>query len=151
MMRRQWKAWVTSFIGGLGIMILVSACSGLSQRPADSLYQDLGQQTGIAQLVDAFIVEIGYTRSVLHHFSDTDLDRFRQKLIEQLCMLSGGPCEYTGDSMLQVHQGMHITEAEFNAVVDALIRAMEKTNIAYPVQNRLLAELVPMRGEIIYR
>lgn len=66
-------------------------------------------------------------------------------------MLSRGPCEYTGDPMHVVHKGLNITERQFNAVVEDLQEAMVRLRLPEPAQNRLLARLAPLRGEIIYR
>ena len=36
----------------------------------------------------------------------------RQNLIDQICAGSGGPCTYTGKSMMEAHTGMNIQAAE---------------------------------------
>jgi len=38
-------------------------------------------------------------------------------LVDQICQATGGPCTYTGRSMPDALKGMHITEADFNALV----------------------------------
>ena len=100
---------------------------------------------------DIFIYEIGETVEVLHHFDDTDIDRFRAKQIEHICSLSGGPCEYTGDEMLDVHQGMNITDADFNAITNALIRALDQADVSISDRNRLLAIIASMHSQVVYK
>ena len=95
------------------LLVALSACQSITTKD-DSLYLALGGKSGITKIVDIFIYEIGETEQVLHHFEDTNLDRFREKQIEHLCLLSGGPCIYTGDEMIPVHEGMNIS-AYFNA------------------------------------
>lgn len=129
--------------------LFLGACS--TMQPADSLYSQLGEQEGIEQLTDAFIEHIQYDKEILPYFIKTDIVRFREKFIEQMCMISGGPCQYTGDSMSEVHGGMNINEHHFNALVDDLITAMESINLATGTQNQLLNLLAPMRKDIIYR
>lgn len=126
--------------------LLLCACAG---RP-NTLYTELGGKEGIEKIVDNFIDEFSYNREVIKHFEKTDFDRFRAKLIEQICNISGGPCEYTGQSMLEVHQKMNVSEAEFNSMVDDLYKAMQRANISVAAQNRLIALLAPMRSDIIY-
>ncbi len=132
--------------------LLVSACL-LAAGPAmaTTLYDDLGGKEGIAVVVDGFINEISYDQNIVKFFAQTDIKRLREKLEEQLCMVSDGPCEYTGDSMEDVHAGMQITTGEFNRVVELLQNAMNQAGVAYPVQNRLIKRLAPMRPEIIHR
>ncbi|WLQ11823.1 group 1 truncated hemoglobin [Hahella aquimaris] len=126
----------------------LTGCASVSQDA--SLYRALGGEQGIARLVDRFMEEISYSEEIAPFFVDTDPDRFREKLSEQLCNISGGPCEYTGDSMRDSHAGISISEADFNRTVDLLINAMNKEGVPYPTQNRLLKRLAPMRKDIIY-
>lgn len=129
-------------------VLMLWGCQSLS---SSSLYDELGGMPAIEKITDNFIEEISFDQHIMQHFKDSDIDRFRSKLIEQLCVESGGPCEYTGDSMVEVHTGMNISEAEFNRTVDLLINAMNKAGIPHTAQNKLLARLAPMRGDMIYR
>lgn len=105
----------------------------------------------MAKLVDSFINNIGHDEQIFHFFSDANVARFRDQFIVHICAVSDGPCNYTGDSMEDIHTGMNINEADFNRVVELLIDAMEDQNITFKTQNRLLARLAPMRGRIIHR
>ena len=116
-----------------------------------SLYEDLGGREGIATVVDNFITEISFDPSIYPFFSKTNVPRLREKLEEQFCMLSGGPCEYTGDTMEKVHTGMHISSAEFNRTVELLQSAMDDAGVPFTTQNRLIRLLAPLREEIIRR
>ena len=49
----------------------------------------------------------------------------RRLVIEQLCAATGGPCTYTGRSMEEAHSGLNLTDADFDAFVDDLVRAMD--------------------------
>lgn len=134
----------------MGILpFMLTACSALGTK--GSLYEQLGKQQGIVQLTDAFIEEIQYDKKILPYFIETDIARFREKFIEQICMISGGPCQYTGDSMAEVHGGMNINEHHFNALVDDLILAMESLQLKTGTKNQLIHLLIPMRKDIIYR
>lgn len=106
---------------------------------------------GITEITDNFIYEIGFDENIVRHFQETNLDRFREKFIEQVCEVSGGPCTYSGDTMLDVHTKMNVTEAEFNRTVDLLVAAMNRSRVPHRVQNQLLARLAPTREDIIYK
>lgn len=135
----------------LTALLMAALLSGCASRPDNALYLQLGELEGITGIVDSFINEIGNDPRIVDHFSETDPDRFREKLIEQFCSLSGGPCEYTGDSMKKVHAGHQFTETDFNALVEDLVAAMEKQAVPVTAQNRLLALLAPMRSETTYQ
>jgi len=130
----------------LCLLILNQSCASNHH----SLYSELGGQAKIEQIVDNFIAEIEFDVVIFEYFADSNVNRFREKLIEHLCMLTGGPCEYTGDSMEQVHAGMNITESHFNRGVDLFINAMTKADVPHATQNKVLAVLAPTRKEMIY-
>jgi len=127
------------------LALLAAGCA--SQQ---SLYDELGGKEGLDRISAHFIAGIPERPEVREHFEHTNLDRFYRLFSEHLCHVAGGPCEYTGDDMIETHEGMRITEAEFNEVVDLLISAMNREGIPQPVQNRLLHRLAPLRSEIIY-
>lgn len=125
----------------------LSACSSTSNQ---SVYTQMGGQQKVEEVVDNFITEIEFDPVIFEYFKDSDIGRFREKLIEHVCHLTGGPCEYTGDTMERVHGGMNITEADFNRGVDLFINAMDKANIPHPTQNKVLAILAKTRKQMLY-
>jgi len=132
-------------------LAFITACAAPGQTRDDSLYQDLGGRPGIETMVDGLLLKISENSRIVELFANTDPDRFHRTLTEQICELSGGPCAYTGDDMITVHTGMNITEAQFNSLVEDLVDVMEDQRIPVRAQNRLLALLAPMRGDIIRR
>jgi hemoglobin len=130
-------------------MLVLTGCGNMTLSDR-TLYEDLGQQQGISEIVDLFILEIANDERVLPHFADSNVQRFREMVIEHFCMVADGPCEYTGDSMIDVHAGMQINSAEFNAVVENLITAMDLAGTPIGAQNRLLERLSRLRSEIIH-
>lgn len=137
-------------IMAISTVMILAACQNVANGEK-SIFNELGGQAGIDTIVDNFITDIQQYPAISTHFEDSNMTRFRTKFSEHLCHVSGGPCEYTGDTMLQVHQGMNVNEAKFNQVVNMMIDAMNEAGIAVGVRNRLLAALAPMRADIIYQ
>lgn len=137
----------------LTLALGLAACSPTPPAPGadDSLYRALGGQPGITRIVEGLLSNIADNPKIVGHFAETDIDRLNAKLIEQFCVESGGPCEYSGDSMRDSHTGLNLTEADFNALVEDLLDAMHALKVPVTAQNRLLARLAPMRRDIIYR
>lgn len=133
------------------VLLALTGCAShtVTKPDSDDLYQALGAQAGIERIVANFIVRVGEDRRLRPFFEESDLDRFFEKFSEQLCEISGGPCRYTGDSMQRSHAGMNISEADFNRTVEVLIEAMNEAGVPYRTQNRLLARLAPMQGDIV--
>lgn len=132
-----------------GLALLSIALAACASKPSTTLYEEMGGQDTMVKLADQFIMEIAYDERVFPRFADSNVERFREKMIEHFCMITDGPCEYTGDSMIHVHAGMDINSAEFNAVVENLMAAMDKTGIALSAQNQLLERLATLRPEVM--
>jgi hemoglobin len=114
-----------------------------------TLYDDLGGEKGIARIVSAFLVRLAHDKVSSPFFARTNMDRFEKLLNEHLCQLSDGPCQYTGDSMRDVHRGHGISDAAFTALVQDLEMAMDDVRVPFYLQNRLLARLAPLHDEIV--
>ncbi|GAA4356837.1 group 1 truncated hemoglobin [Kangiella marina] len=131
--------------------VLSSAVMSCAYHQKPSLYQQLGEKEGIANVVDNLALLIASDPMLRPRFVDVDLFLFRTHLIEQLCKVSNGPCEYTGGSMKEVHRGLDISDAEFNRLVTHLREAMTKEQIPYVAQNELLSKLAPMHSDVTYQ
>lgn len=114
-----------------------------------SLYQKMGEKPALDNIIDNLINIIGQDDVVFSHFAQSNVTRFKDQLTVFLCHLADGPCQYKGDSMEDIHQGMYINKNEFNHFVELFIQAMDAADISYPVQNKLLARLAPLRKTII--
>jgi hemoglobin len=115
----------------------------------DPLFHDLGGRDGIATIVDDATVNFLADPRIKATFDNTNMDRFKGNLTDQLCVVAGGPCEYKGQSMHDAHKGLHLTNADFNALVEDLQAGMDKAGVPFATQNRLLARLAPMQHDVV--
>jgi hemoglobin len=51
--------------------------------------------------------------------------------------------------MSTVHKGLGLRNADFNALAEDLQIAMDRENVPYSAQNKLLAKLAPMQRVIV--
>lgn len=131
------------------IALLLSGCSHKTEKK--TLYERLGGGPGVSLLVETFLGIVAEDLRIVARFGNADIDRLQQKLEEQICNISSGPCEYTGKDMRTTHDGMKITESEFNALVEDLQKSMDRIGLPVSTQNELIAKLAPMRADIIRR
>lgn len=129
----------------------LTACSAQSGKTRTSLYDDLGGASGVAGMIDEIVSELHTDPKLADLFVETDDAYFKERLNEQICNLTGGGCEYTGLSMEEAHSGMDLSHAQFNDFVEACRRAMTRAGISVGNQNRLLALLAPMHGQVIHQ
>lgn len=140
----------------------VSSCAPKDDAPSDStaaaatqsLYDRLGGTTAIASVVDGFVANVAADARINKFFtrvaSDTAAMRaFKQKLVDQICQGTGGPCTYTGKDMKTAHLGMGLTNADFDALVEDLVKALDSAGVQQKEKDELLAVLGPMRAEIV--
>jgi hemoglobin len=123
--------------------------STFAARADDALFTDLGGRTGIATIVDDATANFLADPRIKDTFDNTNMDRFKTNLTDQLCVVAGGPCDYKGQTMHDAHKGLHLTNADFNALVEDLQAGMDKAGIAFSTQNRLLARLAPMQHDVV--
>ncbi len=115
----------------------------------DVTYRGLGGQQGIKDIVATLIPLIQADARIKESFADTDMKKLALRLEEQFCVLAGGPCVYKGDEMVEVHRGLKVTNAQFNALAEDLQIAMERNGVPSHVQNKLIAKLAPMQRGIV--
>ena len=123
--------------------------SSTTSATNDALYQQLGGQPGLVELVDDFVARLITDPRLNPFFKDADQDKLKTQLIAQFCEVSGGPCKLKGKDMKTVHSGQDITKSNFNAMVEVLQLSMDAQAIPFATQNKLLARLAPMHREIV--
>lgn len=133
------------------LSVLLSACSSTMTQPAASLYDRLGGKTAIAAVVDDFVGNVAADKRINGYFANANIPRLKQLLVEQICAGTGGPCQYTGRDMKTTHAGMGVDDAAFNALVEDLVKTLDKFNVPAREKNELLGILGPMKSDIVTR
>jgi truncated hemoglobin YjbI len=124
------------------------------QKKMKSLYVRLGGKKAIKAVVDEFVSNVANDGRINKFFAQAAADpkrmkRLKENLVDQICEASGGPCKYKGLDMITAHKGMNITDAEFGALVEDLVKALDKFNVGETEKNELLGALGPMKGDIV--
>lgn len=121
-------------------------------KPATtSLYDRLGGMQAITAVVDDFVGNVATDTRINARFANANIPRLKTRLVEQICAGAGGPCTYSGRDMKSAHAGMNITNDEFDALVDDLVKSLNKFKVPAREQKELLGILGPMRSDIVSR
>ena len=135
-------------------------------KGALTLYDRLGGEATIAQIVDDMTARVladprvNFERKNVQTSwlgteyepwrpTDANIDQFKQRMIEFIAVASGGPTAYQGREMREVHDGMHITNVEFDAFVGDLAASMDRLGIAVAEQRDLVAIIESTRKQIV--
>jgi truncated hemoglobin YjbI len=105
-----------------------------------TLWDRLGGEENVKKVVDAWVIasandpEVDYSRqntfrpwaSVrVGNPLDATVANIKRRTVEQISSLTGGPYEYGGKGMLEVHESMEITCAQFDKVIIHLKKALK--------------------------
>ena len=131
--------------------LLLGACQNMGMAPMQqkSLYERLGGQGAIVAVVDDFVGNVAADNRINKFFGKTDIPRLKRLLVEQICAGTGGPCTYTGRDMKSAHAGMGINDAQFNALVEDLVKSLDKFKVPEKEKGELLGILGPMKPSIV--
>ena len=114
-----------------------------------SLYDRLGGGDAINELTESWVARVGGDDRANSKFVRTDIDRLKKEVVDQLCEATGGPCTYTGRSMLETHKGMKVTAGEFEVVMQHLGATLDEFDVPKTEQDELAGLLRPMRDDIV--
>jgi len=143
-------------LGGAVVVVAAFAglvgCASAPPAPAPSVYKQLGGREGISQVVDDFVANVVADNRINTRFKALTppmVFKLKSNLADQICDATGGPCSYLGKDMKNAHFGMKITEGEWNATVEALVKALDKNNVPAGAKTALLGALGPMKPDIV--
>jgi hemoglobin len=140
----------TLVIAAVASLFLISACQSMdAMAPKKSLYDRLGGQPAVTAVVDDFVGNVAADNRINGFFARTDIPRLKKNLVDQICQGTGGPCTYTGRDMRTAHKGMNITDAQFNALVEDLVKTLDKFKVPEKEKGELLGVLGPMKPQIV--
>lgn len=143
------KLFIALAMATLGLAALPAMAQSAAHKQNDTLYQALGAKSGLEALMEVFVQALKADSRIGAQFKDTNAKYLQEQLVDQFCVVSGGPCKYQGADMKAAHAGMEINKAQFNALVEVLQGAMDARGIPFTTQNQLLARLAPMHRDVI--
>ena len=113
------------------------------------LYDRLGGKDAITAVVDDFVANIAADARINSFFANADIPHLKAMLVDQICEASGGPCKYTGKTMKESHTGMGVKDEHFNALVEDLVKALDKFKVPEKEKGELVGALGGMKGDIV--
>ena len=136
------------------LMLWLVGCATLPSQPEASLYERLDGKPAIEAVVNDFVNRVSAdpritNEKVKARLSVIHVPTLKWHVTNQVCLATGGPCEYTGRDMKSTHVGLVITNAEFDYVVDDLVTTLDQYKVPEREKNELLSLLAPMRADIV--
>lgn len=133
---------------------------------AQTLYERLGGEQGIAKIVDEITerviadprvnferrnVRTGFLGGKYDAWEPTtqNIERFKKHMVEFIGLAAGGPAQYTGRDLGTLHKDMRITNAEFDAMVGDIKVSMDRLGMRSNEKRDLLAIIETTRKQIV--
>jgi hemoglobin len=129
--------------------IALAGCAAPPSKSEPSLYARLGGEPVVKKVVAETIDRSASDPRTARSFKEVNLQRVKDRIVEQICELGGGGCKYSGDPMDKVHAGLKNTEAEMNLLVQYLRDALDHNGVGAREKNELLRLLAPMKRDIV--
>ena len=142
----KWRATVWTMVV---VAVVAAGCGDKVAMEKTSLYDRLGGKPAITAVVDDFIASVAADSRINGRFANANIPRLKTMLVDQICQASGGPCAYTGKNMKDAHRGMSIREAELNALVEDLVKSLDKFKVGAQEKTDLLGALAGMKNDIV--
>lgn len=116
-----------------------------------TLYEELGGQHAIEQIVDAFYKDVLADDTVNHFFAHTDMKKQRHHQAAFISYALGGPTQYTGRSMEKAHAGLNLQPEHFDAIVKHLGDALAEYSVSPEEINKVLGRVAVLKEAILYK
>lgn len=150
-------------LGGLGCKNMMGGDKEDDQYTKNvdpnSLYARLGGHKAIVAVVDDFVplaasdpavnfVRQGHPNNKWQPTPE-NVAKLKASLTRFIVQATGGPQEYTGPSMADVHKGMEISDEEFGAIAADLKASLDKFNVPQKEQTELLNAVGGLKDQIV--
>jgi hemoglobin len=114
-----------------------------------TLYERLGGSEGITAIASDLVdLHISNPR-IAQRFAASDVASVKNAAATFFIAGSGGPDVYEGKDMLSAHRGMNIDEAEFMAVLDDALKALDMNGIGQREKEEVLYILYSMKSDVV--
>lgn len=166
-MKRTWHPWIVIALVGLvatgcrrseEVGVAEEADTLAVGEAAASLYQRLGGEAAIRSVVDDFVARaaaddtLNFTREgtpAEWQATPDNVALLKERLVQFVGGATGGPQVYEGRDMATAHDGMRITNAEFDRLGGHLAASLDAHDVPAREQEELLAIVETTRSAIV--
>ena len=120
--------------------------------PTPSLYERLGGYDGLAAIVDDLLPRLLGDPHLAVYWKGKckdSLKKDRQLIVDFLGSAFGGPIVYLGRDMKTSHDGLGITESEWNRFIEHVVAALKNLAIADREATEFVAAAGSLKGDVV--
>lgn len=120
--------------------------------PEKSLYHRLGGYDAIAAFVDDLLPRLTADSQIGVYWKGKCKDSMkkdRQLVVDFLCAATGGPVSYLGRDMKTSHEGLGISESDWDIFVQHSIASLGDLGVAEKEKAEFLSAAAGLKGDIV--
>lgn len=117
----------------------------------ETLYERLGGYPAIAALAKDFVKRLDRDPMFERFFADATEDETEQlgwRIVDLMCVETGGPCVYTGQDIKTEHQGT-VTKEEWDRAIALFGESMTKLRVPAQEAQDLATLIVPLESDVV--
>jgi hemoglobin len=107
----------------------------------------------IVAVTEDFVTAVLADRQLARFFptaqAQPGLKELKERVVELLCEVTGGPCVYKGRDMKAAHKGLGIDEVDWRIAVDLFTAALDKSRVPLQERAAFVQIIEDMKGEIV--
>jgi hemoglobin len=123
--------------------------------PSGNLWDALGGEKVLTKVVDRFVdlatadPKVNYTRDGRFPINNETLKFSKRAALDFISASTGGPHSYSGRSIREIHQGMQISNEEFNAAMADFQQALEENGVPAELVQAAVGMVNATRSQIV--
>ena len=120
--------------------------------PEKSLYHRLGGYDAIAAFVDDLLPRLTADPQIGVYWKGKCKDSMkkdRQLVVDFLCAATGGTVNYLGRDMKTSHEGLGISESDWDIFVQHSVASLEDLGVAEKEKTEFLSAAASLKGDIV--
>ena len=117
-----------------------------------SLYERVGGYDVIAAMIDDLLQRVTTDPQIGVYWkghSNDSMKRDRQLLVDYLCESTGGPVIYRGRDMKTSHEGLGITESDWNIFIQHTVAMLDKFELPLREKEDCLAAVLVLKEDTV--
>jgi len=114
-----------------------------------SIYDEIGGHDALTTVVDDFYRRVLADPQLAPFFSGTNMSRLKGMQVEFIAGALGGPDEYAGQTMRDVHRGRGIDQVHFDLVAKYLAESLAGAGVPQETTGTIIATIAPLSRDIV--
>lgn len=118
---------------------------------AATLFEKVGGQAAIDQVVDSFYEKVLADPVVNGYFKNTDMAKQRRHQAAFIGYALGSGVNYSGKSMEKAHEGMNLQPVHFDAIVNHLTSTLREFGVQQGEIDQIVERIGGLKDSILYK